>query len=408
MRGAFLELAQSEHVTHRFEAWSLELLSREIGADAAFFSVKGEEAAANVIGIDAVSMARAVRRGNEYELELMPVMRAALAARGVAVDTDVLGESAVRRTKYFREVAARVKGRHSLLAYLSWRGQTRAAIMLGRSGVGFSPSELARVEAILPELAAARASYGWPFAEAALRPPAQTGLIARFASKQRLLAAVATPRGRLGVRDRNGFREMVALEGERELVWTRAKLSQPSESGFPYVELFHVAAALAPQRRRALFIGAGGAVAVRQFARTYPGIAIDLVEIEPRVIELAREWFGLASIPGVTLHVADGVEFVQRASSARWDVIIVDAYADGFVEAFGSRPFFAAARRCLTARGTIALNLIDRLDETGGISAILAASASELAAPRILPVIDPEQAYDASALRNVVIIWRSR
>ena len=407
MLGAFLEIAQTEAVTSRFEALALETLAREIGCDAAFFAVKGAESAPAVLGIDAESIERAVRGGSEYERELMPVKRAALAARGVAVDTDVLGEAVVRRTRYFREVAAPVKGRHSLMAYLTWRGQPRAALMLGRARAGFSPGELERVESVLSELAAARASYGWPFANEELPAPPRTGLWSKFRPKNRVLAQVATPHGPLLVRDRDGFREMVAGEGERSLVWTRAKVTEPSRSGWPYVELLHVAAAVAKERRRALFVGSGGAVGVRQFARMYPGIAIDLVEHEPVVFELAREWYGLASIPGVTLHVADGADFVAHASRASWDVMIVDAYSDGFVERFARRSFFESVRRALTPGGALALNVIGTIDGNGVIPEVLSAARRELGEPRIVPVLDAAQPYDPHALRNVVVIVRS-
>ena len=406
MRGAFLELAESEPTTEGFEARALSLLAREIGCDAAFFAVKGLEARPAVIGIDAASIAHAVRRGSEYESELMPVKRAALAARGVAVDTDVLGEAGVRRTKYFREVAARVHGRHSLLAYLSWRGQPRAAIMLGRAGSGFTSRDVERVEAVLPELAAARAIHGWPWDEAPLPEAPRRGWFSRLA-RDRLLARVVTAHGSISVRDRDGFREMVATNAGRELVWTRAQLAEPTQSGWPYIELFHVAAGLARQRRRALFIGLGGGVAVRQFARSYPGMALDVVEREPQVIELSQAWYGLSSIPGVTVHCADGAEFVANSAPARFDIVIVDAYSDAFVGAFGSRRFWAHARHVLAPGGVVALNVIGALDGTGELPAILAAVRAELAEPRIVPVLDESQPFDARDVRNVVVIARS-
>src|SRR6516164_3594612 len=59
------------------------------------------------------------------------------------------------------------------------------------------------------------------------------------------------------VRDREGYREMVARDRgtRREMVWSRARIEDPSRSGWPYVDLFHVAAGLAGRRERALFVG---------------------------------------------------------------------------------------------------------------------------------------------------------
>lgn len=405
MRGVFVELAEAEAVTERFEAGVLAVLASEIGCDVAFFAVMGAERPA-VMGVDAAAIARAVRPGNEYEAELMPVKRAALAARGVAVDTAVLGEAAVRRTKYFRELAAGVNGRHSLMACLSWRGQPRAAIMLGRCGSSFTPRDVERVEAVVPELAAARAIHGWPWQEAPLPEPPRPRWLSRALQGEARLAQVKSENGSIRVRDRDGFREMVAEHEGRELVWTRARVQRPSESGWPYVELFHVAAGLARQRRRALFVGLGGGVAVRQFARSYPGMALSVVERDAGVIELAREWYGVAAIPGVTLHVADGAAFVASAAPQSLDVVIVDAYSDAFVANFGSRRFFADVRRALAPGGAVAVNVIGRLEGTGELSAVVAAMQAELGTARIVPVLGGKS-FDASDLRNVVVIARN-
>lgn len=405
MRGTFLELAQSDEVACRFEAHALDALTERIGADAAFFAVKGAEPTPTVLGIDAESIARALRAGSRYELELLPIKRAALAARGAAVDTDVLGEAEVRRRRYFREIVSRLNGRHTLMAYLSWRGQVRGAIMLGRTHTPFSAVSIAEVEAVLPELGAARASYGWPFPERALPQSGESRWHERWIPRREVLDRVVTPEGELCVRDRNGFREMVLDDGARELTWTRAALARPSRSGWPYIELFHVAAAAAEERRRALFIGLGGGVAPRQFARNYPGIVIDVVERDPRVLSLAERWYDLAAIPGLTTHLADGAELVRSWRGPPWDVMIVDAYGAGFVEDFGRRSFFAAARRCLTPGGALALNLIGTLDGSGEIPDIVSAARPELGEPRLVPVHDGTAQFCPSALRNVVVIW---
>lgn len=166
----------------------------------------------------------------------------------------------------------------------------------------------------------------------------------------RPLACVALGEGEIIVRDRNGYREMVA-RGRETTVWTRCSLEEPTESAWPYIDLFHLAAALARSRRRVLFIGCGGAVALRQFAAVYPGIAMDLVEREPTVVALAQAWFGLDGIPGVTVHIDDGVAFVERALESTWDVAIVDAFdATELAKGLTQRAFFATLKRVLQRR----------------------------------------------------------
>src|SRR5690606_25120360 len=174
----------------------------------------------------------------------------------------------------------------------------------------------------------ARASQGLPRAAVPLPTTLRQSWLSRFRvpGGQRSLASLRIGRDLLSVRDRGGYREMIASRGTSELVWSRAHLDDPAKSGWPYIDLFHVAAALAKNRRSALFVGCGGAVALHQFARVYPGIRMDLVECEPAVIQLARSWFALDSLPNLHVHLNHGADFLERASPGSWDIAIIDAY----------------------------------------------------------------------------------
>jgi hypothetical protein len=405
MEKAFVELAQGCTDAASFEKGVLAALSRTIGFDVAYFSVKGLETEPTVSGLPHKTIQRAVAGAATYARELMPVKGAALAARGVAVDTDVLGVSRVRNARYYNDVAMTVGGGHALMAYVPFRGSVVAAVMLGRTTKGFSRAEVSAVEQALPSLGVARGSYGYPVVFEPLPTPRSRGILQRlgFAS-ERPLASLATSRSTLRVRDRGGFREMVAEGGGSELVWTRAHVGDPARSGWPYVELFHVAAGLARHRRRALFVGCGGAVALRQFARAYPGIASDLVEREHSVVELARAWYALDSIPRLSVHVADGVDFIERASPASWDIVVIDAYdSETCSPRFARRTFFAALRESLRPGGAAAFNVIGALASSGVREVMLGAKA-ELDDVRLVPVVSVGETFSPDAPRNVVVI----
>jgi spermidine synthase len=263
------------------------------------------------------------------------------------------------------------------------------------------------VEALLPALGIARASYGLPGVCEPLRASAPFGLLGKLGSRWRSVVLASERIGdiTLEVRDRGGFREMVARDEGAELVWTRASVRDPSESGWPYVELFHVAAAQAKSRRRALFVGCGGAVALRQFATLYPGLAIDLVEREAKVIDLARTWYDLDQIPGVSVHIADGATFVENASPSSWDVAVIDAF-DGSDSTAALRrgPFFSALRRALRPGGSLAVNVIGTMDGSGPVREVLTALVRAFNRVRVVPVMEAEEDYSPSTLRNVILI----
>ena len=402
-----VKLAHESGTGASFESGFLALLGREIGFDAAFFFAKGHELSPTIVGLDRKTTERVIARSSVYSRELLPVTRAALAARGVAVDTDVCGLRQVRQAKYFREIASTLNGQHSLLAYVPWRGRIVATFMLGRTGKGFSHGEVRAVESLLPGLGVARAALGLsPVAEPLPTPP-RGSLFRRlgFAHDTRVLASVPIEGGTLVVRDRAGFREMVASDGSSELVWTRAALTGSGQSGWPYVELFHLAPALAKQRCYALFVGSGGAVGLRQFANVYPGMSFDLVEHEPAVIELARSWFGLGTIPNLTVHIGDGAEYISCATPSSWDIVVVDAYdTTNFAAKFSQRPFLTALRRGLRPGGSVACNIIGTLSGRGPVSDFVSAVRPIFERVRILPVVDLDESFSGDALRNVVVI----
>jgi spermidine synthase len=216
---------------------------------------------------------------------------------------------------------------------------------------------------------------------------------------------VATAGGELVVRDRAGYREMLAARGARALVWTRAGLDDAARSGFPYVDLFHLAPALARGRDRALFIGCGGGVAVRQFVARYPGMSIDVVENESTVVELARTWFGLNALPGVSMHVADGRDFVLGAAPGRYDVAVIDAYdAEAVASHLVGVPFFTALARALHPGGAAAFNVIGTLAGDGVTRDVERAAAAAFDDVRLIPVLGRGETYAADTLRNVVIV----
>jgi len=410
-----VRLAHETPTATGFEAAVLELLQQRVGFDVAFFSAKGAEASPTAVGLDAALIETAVRGGPRYAAELLPVKRAALEARGVAVDTRVLGERGVHRSTYYQEVARAVGGRHSLMAYVPLRGKVVAGIMLGRCGRGapFSDAEIECVEALLPALGVARGSFGLPAVCEPLPVGTASTLLGRLGSLWRphVLATEHIGDTTIRVRDRDGYREMVACENGTELVWTRASLRDASASGWPYVELLHIAALQAKARRRALFVGCGGGVALRQFANLYPGLAIDLVEREAQVVELARAWYGLDDIPGLAVHVADGASFVQHAPPSSWDVAVIDAFdafdaldAGDAPHGLLRAPFFAALQRSLRPGGALAVNVIGTLDGHGPVRDVSACLKRFFRRIRVVPVMKGDEDYAPSALRNVVLI----
>src|SRR5205823_3130911 len=69
-----------------------------------------------------------------------------------------------------------------------------------------------------------------------------------------------------------------------------------------YWDLFLMLPPLLPQPPRSmLVIGNAGGTIGRAYGRFYPGVAIDGVEIDPKLNEVARRWFGAGDNPRMHL-----------------------------------------------------------------------------------------------------------
>jgi DNA-binding CsgD family transcriptional regulator len=159
-----IQQATQSPTADAFEAEVLASLNREIGFDVGVF-LTNPNREPTVFGYDEGRMRRLLHaRSARYGRDLEPVKRAALAARGVAVDTDVLGERMVSATSYYRDLAEPVGGRHSMVAYLRLRGRVVGGLVLGRCSSCYRDADVFAMESTLPGLAVACASFGEPTA----------------------------------------------------------------------------------------------------------------------------------------------------------------------------------------------------------------------------------------------------
>jgi DNA-binding CsgD family transcriptional regulator len=148
-----------------FEVATLDAFAREVGFDVAFFASRvTPRATLTSVGLDAATLERVHRAGPTYGAELLPVKHAALASRGVAIDTEVLGERGVARCAYYRDLARPIGGRHSLLGYTRRLGVVTGGVMLGRTGSAFRESDRRCVEDVLPLLGLVSAVFERPVA----------------------------------------------------------------------------------------------------------------------------------------------------------------------------------------------------------------------------------------------------
>jgi len=111
--------------------------------------------------------------------------------------------------------------------------------------------------------------------------------------------------------------------------------------------------------RRVLLIGLGAASLTKFLYRNRPLAKLTVVEIEPRVVAAARQFFKLPEDPRrLNIVIADGVQFVAETDK-QYDLILVDGFdEDARPGELDALPFYQMCHTRLTDNGIMAVNLL--------------------------------------------------
>ena len=113
-----------------------------------------------------------------------------------------------------------------------------------------------------------------------------------------------------------------------------------------------------PAPRRVLIVGLGGGTLPVFLHRHHPDLLIDVVDIDPAVIIVAKQFFGFAEDARMKAHAGDGRAFVERAPRGRYDLIILDAFGSSEVPShLTTREFLHAVRAALAPGGVVVSNI---------------------------------------------------
>lgn len=137
-------------------------------------------------------------------------------------------------------------------------------------------------------------------------------------------------------------------------------LEDPDDLPLAYSQVMTAASLLYPaQVKRILMIGLGGGSISTYYGRAMPDVHIDTVELDQRVIDVAKQYFAVRETARVRYIAADGRVFLNR-SKDRYDLILLDAYRGGYVPFhLLTREFYTLVKDRLTPGGAVAFNVHD-------------------------------------------------
>jgi spermidine synthase len=181
--------------------------------------------------------------------------------------------------------------------------------------------------------------------------------------------------------------------------------NDPFRTRFDYVDYLQLPLAYRPETRRILYIGLGGGSAPKRTWRDFPATRLDVVELDPAVVDVAYDYFELPRDPRLRVETEDGRRFLAEHDGP-WDAIVVDAfYSDSIPFHLATREFLELARSRLAPGGIVATNVIGavRGRESRLFRSMLRTYRAVFPTVAIHPVRSPGET-DLTGIRNVILV----
>lgn len=112
-----------------------------------------------------------------------------------------------------------------------------------------------------------------------------------------------------------------------------------------------------------LVLGLGGGLVASQIKRLYPEIDVNAVEIDSKMIEVAKSYFELPQTVNV---INDDARLYLSRAGKKYDYIFLDTYVNSYVPFhLVTREFVALLAKALKPNGFIVANLLQSQDDSG-------------------------------------------
>jgi len=149
-----------------------------------------------------------------------------------------------------------------------------------------------------------------------------------------------------------------------EVVESMVDLERPHDLLVEYTRFMFLSYLFRPKPEKVLIVGLGGGSMIHFLNYYDPKIKIDVVEIDPYIVDIATRYFGVRSGSRVKINVADGAAYL-KSTDARYDVIYMDAFLkpSGDTDATGvpvrlkNVEFYKEVQKKLNPDGVVVFNL---------------------------------------------------
>jgi len=145
--------------------------------------------------------------------------------------------------------------------------------------------------------------------------------------------------------------------GDEKFFHSIVNLKDPDDMPAPYTRLITAGLLYPPNIRHVLMVGLGAGSISTYLARAMPNVQIDVVELDPGVIEAGKKYFGLQETDRIHFIESDGRVYLNRNKDL-YDLVLLDAYRElGVPFHLLTREFYELVKARLAPGGAVASNL---------------------------------------------------
>ncbi|ADO49065.1 spermidine synthase [[Enterobacter] lignolyticus] len=155
-----------------------------------------------------------------------------------------------------------------------------------------------------------------------------------------------------------GYRQFRILRFDDLFEQSKVNLRSPQVPVHQYTWAMLMAACWC-EPSSALVLGLGGGGLVRALHAMDCAMPVDVVELRPAVIRIAREWFTLPETDAIRYFPEDAVSFLARETGRRYPLVFADLYLAWEMDPIqGIEAFLAHCRAQLCDGGWLVINYL--------------------------------------------------
>ena len=162
-----------------------------------------------------------------------------------------------------------------------------------------------------------------------------------------------SPYQQVRVSENKEFRYLILNNTYHAVMWK----PEPTFLALPYSQVMMGVLPILDKPKRGLILGHGGGSLAKWLAKYWPDLELDVVEMDPSVVNAAAKYFDYTP-PGNHHVVVQDARTFLRNNPTRYDVVWVDVFARHLIPFHvTTQEFFEELREHVSPEGAIAVNL---------------------------------------------------